>query len=74
VSCLALTAADKLDKNEAAQQWLLRHPRVHFYYTATHASWMNMIECFFSHSHPAGADAEHPAFEEGSQGVSAFAT
>jgi transposase len=37
-----------IHKNEAAQQWLLRHPRVHFHYTATHASWMNMIECFFS--------------------------
>ncbi len=34
--------------NEAAKQWLLRHPRVHFHYTPTHASWMNMIECFFS--------------------------
>ena len=37
-----------IQKNEAAQQWLLRHPRVHFHYTPTHASWMNMIECFFS--------------------------
>lgn len=37
-----------IHKNEAAQQWLLRHPRVHFHYTATHASWMNLIECFFS--------------------------
>jgi len=37
-----------IHKNEAAQQWLLHHPRVHFHYTATHASWMNMIECFFS--------------------------
>src|ERR1700716_3272078 len=37
-----------IPKNEAAKQWLLRHPRVHFHYTATHASWMNMIECFFS--------------------------
>lgn len=37
-----------IHKNEAAQQWLLRHARVHFHYTATHASWMNMIECFFS--------------------------
>src|SRR5204863_216604 len=35
-------------KNEAAKQWLLRHPRVHFHYIPTHASWMNMIECFFS--------------------------
>ena len=37
-----------IHKNEAAKQWLLRHPRVHFHYTATHASWMNMIKCFFS--------------------------
>lgn len=37
-----------IHKNEAAKQWLLRHARVHFHYTATHASWMNMIECFFS--------------------------
>jgi transposase len=37
-----------IHKNEAAKQWLLRHSRVHFHYTPTHASWMNMIECFFS--------------------------
>jgi transposase len=37
-----------IHKNHAAKDWLLRHPRVHFHYTATHASWMNMIDCFFS--------------------------
>ncbi len=37
-----------IHKNEAAQQWLLSHPRVHFHYTPTHASWRNMVECFFS--------------------------
>jgi transposase len=37
-----------IHKNEAAKQWLLRHPRVHFHHTPTHASWMNMVECFFS--------------------------
>ena len=37
-----------IHKNQAAKEWLLRHPRVHFHYPATHASWMNMIECFFS--------------------------
>src|SRR5216683_5834078 len=37
-----------IHKNEAAKQWLLSHPRVHFHYTPTHASWMNMVECFFS--------------------------
>src|SRR6516162_1888944 len=34
--------------NEAARRWLERHPRVHFHYTPTHASWVNMVECFFS--------------------------
>ena len=29
-------------------QWLARHPRVHFHYTPTHASWLNQIECWFS--------------------------
>ena len=37
-----------IHKNEAARQWLQRHPRVHFHYTPTHASWVNMVEVFFS--------------------------
>jgi len=37
-----------IHKNQAAQDWLARHGRVHFHYTPTHASWMNLIECFFS--------------------------
>jgi transposase len=28
--------------------WLVRHPNVHFHFTPTHASWLNMIECWFS--------------------------
>jgi transposase len=42
--------ADNLNihKNEAARRWLGRHPQVHFHYTPTHASWVNLIECFFS--------------------------
>jgi transposase len=42
--------ADNLNihKNEAAQQWLHHHPRIHFHYTPAHASWVNLIECFFS--------------------------
>jgi len=28
--------------------WLARHPNVHFYYTPTHASWLNQVECWFS--------------------------
>jgi len=37
-----------LHKNEAARRWLVRHPQVHFHYTPTHASWVNLIECLFS--------------------------
>lgn len=29
-------------------QWLARHPLVHFHYTPTHASWLNQIEIWFS--------------------------
>ncbi len=37
-----------IHKNDAAQRWLERHPSVHFHHTPTHASWVNLIECFFS--------------------------
>jgi len=37
-----------IHKNEAARRWLARHSQVHFHYTPTHASWVNLIECFFS--------------------------
>jgi transposase len=42
--------ADNLNihKNEALRRWLSRHPPVRFHYTPTHASWVNLIECFFS--------------------------
>jgi len=29
-------------------RWLARHPKVHFHYTPTHASWLNQIEVWFS--------------------------
>ena len=28
--------------------WLARHPRVHFHFTPTHASWLSLVECWFS--------------------------
>jgi len=37
-----------IHKNDAAQKWLQRHLRVQFHYIPTHASWVNLIECFFS--------------------------
>ena len=29
-------------------RWLRQHPRVHFHYTPTNASWLNQVELFFS--------------------------
>src|SRR5262249_43520997 len=29
-------------------RWLSRHPQVCFHYTPTHASWLNLVECWFS--------------------------
>jgi transposase len=29
-------------------RWLRQHPRVHFHFTPTHASWLNQIEVWFS--------------------------
>lgn len=35
-------------KGRMAQEWLDRNPEVTFHYTPTHASWVNLAECFFS--------------------------
>ena len=35
-------------KGKAAHEWLANHPKVTFHYTPTHASWVNLAECFFS--------------------------
>jgi transposase len=32
----------------AVQAWVARHPRVHFHFTPTGASWLNMVEAWFS--------------------------
>jgi transposase/DNA-binding CsgD family transcriptional regulator len=32
----------------AVQRWLAAHPRVHFHFTPTGASWLNMVEAWFS--------------------------
>ena len=34
--------------NQAAKDWLASNPLVSFHYTPKHASWVNLIECFFS--------------------------
>jgi len=35
-------------KGAAIQEWLKKNPLVSFHFTPTHASWVNLIECFFS--------------------------
>jgi transposase len=34
-------------KSPSVQRWLKRHPRVHFHFTPTSASWLNMVERWF---------------------------
>jgi transposase len=34
--------------NAGAKKWLEAYPQVSFHYTPTHASWVNLIEAFFS--------------------------
>ncbi|CAN5637143.1 IS630 family transposase [soil metagenome] len=35
-------------KSAAIQRWLTRHSRFHFHFTPTYASWMNLVERWFS--------------------------
>lgn len=35
-------------KTPAVQTWLAAHPHVHFHFTPTGASWLNMVEAWFS--------------------------
>src|SRR3954454_13057207 len=35
-------------KHPAVKAWLAANPRVHVHFTPTHASWMNMVEIWFS--------------------------
>jgi transposase len=34
-------------KHAKVREWLAKHPRFHMHFTATSASWMNMVERFF---------------------------
>lgn len=40
---------DNLSAHKApgVQRWLRRHPRVHFHFTPTYASWLHLVERFF---------------------------
>jgi transposase len=35
-------------KHPKVRDWLAANPRIHVHFTPTHASWMNLVECWFS--------------------------
>ncbi|MBB3105507.1 hypothetical protein FHR87_003950 [Azomonas macrocytogenes] len=37
-----------IHKTPLIHRWLVRHPRVHLHFTPTSASWLNLVECWFS--------------------------
>jgi transposase len=39
---------DNLNTHKKNEHWLKRHPKVHFHFTPTSASWLNQIETWFS--------------------------
>jgi hypothetical protein len=43
---------DKVWTHKTAEEkaWLAKHPRFHLHFTATSASWLNLIERFFAES------------------------
>ena len=47
-TCTWFSTISTSTRTKAARHWLQRHPRVHFHYTPAHASWVNLVECFFS--------------------------
>lgn len=39
---------DNLNTHKKNETWLKRHPKVHFHFTPTRASWLNQVEIWFS--------------------------
>jgi transposase len=39
---------DNLNTHKKNELWLKRHPKVHFHFTPTSASWLNQVEIWFS--------------------------
>jgi transposase len=38
----------KTHKTTVVHDWLVQHPRFHLHFTPTSASWLNLVECWFS--------------------------
>jgi transposase len=39
---------DNLNTHKKCERWLKKHPKVHFHFTPTRASWLNQVETWFS--------------------------
>jgi hypothetical protein len=39
---------DNLNTHKRNEHWLKKHPKVHFHFTPTSASWFNQVEVWFS--------------------------
>ena len=39
---------DNLNTHKKNERWLEKHPKVHFHFTPTRASWLNQVEIWFS--------------------------
>src|ERR1700735_4831090 len=39
---------DNLNTHKKNEHWLKKHPKVHFHFTPTRASWLNQVEIWFS--------------------------
>jgi len=39
---------DNLNTHKKNERWLKKHPKVHFHFTPTRASWLNQVETWFS--------------------------
>src|SRR6202035_6139739 len=39
---------DNLNTHKKNERWLKKHPKVHFHFIPTRASWLNQIETWFS--------------------------
>jgi len=39
---------DNFNTHKKNEHWLKKHPKVHFHFTPTSASWLNQVEIWFS--------------------------
>ena len=47
-TCTSLSTTSSTHTTPAVKAWLKKHPRVQFHFTPKGASWLNMVEAWFS--------------------------